>query len=135
MINKVILIGRMGQDPETTIGKSGTPRTRFSVALGSKGPDGEEKTTWVWITTFGKAAESIGKYGEKGRQVYLEGKLDAYGEDNRLSVTVFSVRYLSPAKKFGGPSVDPRQPQSEEQGGKSYSPHYAGGGNEPVTPF
>ena len=74
MVNKVMMIGRMGVDPEINAGQNG-PRARFSLAM-NRLVNGEEKVTWVWVTAFGKAAESISKYGEKGRQIYVEGRLD-----------------------------------------------------------
>lgn len=125
MVNKLILIGRMGGDPEVNMGQNG-PRVRFSVAVNRMVND-EEKTTWIWITAFGRAAESLEKHGEKGRQVYLEGRLDTYGDDNRLSVTVNRVQYLSARKQSGGPKPDTSG---------SYGDFYKSAGDDgSATPF
>lgn len=140
MVNNVTLIGRMGGEPEINMGTNG-PRARFSVALNSF-VNNEEKTTWVWVSAFGKAAESLAKYGEKGRQVYLEGRLDVYGDDNKLSVTVFRVKYLSPSKKAPGDTA--KAPDSapaegygaktpEAKSDKKYGDFY--GGSSENTPF
>ena len=130
MVNKVMMIGRMGVDPEINAGQNG-PRARFSLAM-NRLVNGEEKVTWVWVTAFGKAAESISKYGEKGRQIYVEGRLDTYGDDNRLSVTVNRVQYLSP-KKGAAPS------SGYGSGGSSagnYGNYYQqGGDNDAASPF
>jgi|TARA_R100001594_G_scaffold147490_1_gene200572 single-strand DNA-binding protein len=124
MVNKVMLIGRMGVDPEINVGQSG-PRARLSLAMNSM-VNGEEKTTWVWVTAFGKTAESLAKHGEKGRQIFVEGRLDTYGEDNRLSVTVFRVQYLSPKKQSAAPAT----------GGGNYGNYYQqGGDNDAASPF
>lgn len=78
-VNKVILIGRLGRDPEMRYAPSGTPIAGFSVATNysSKTPDGnwEDKTEWVNISTFNKQAEFAGEYLKKGSQVYVEGRL------------------------------------------------------------
>ena len=129
MVNKVILIGRMGVDPEVNMGQSG-PRVRFSLAMNRMVND-EEKVTWVWVTAFGKTAESLQKYGEKGRQLYVEGRIDTYGDDNRLSITVNRVQYLSPRKKTGGPEVSST---SAGTSGSTYGEYYQPGGNDDVSP-
>tara|TARA_R100001463_G_scaffold22340_1_gene53577 strand:+ start:7403 stop:7780 length:378 start_codon:yes stop_codon:yes gene_type:complete len=125
MVNKVMLIGRMGVDPEINVGQSG-PRARLSLAMNSM-VNGEEKTTWVWVTAFGKTAESLAKYGEKGRQIFVEGRLDTYGDDNRLSVTVFRVQYLSPKKQSAAPAAG---------GSGDYGSYYQqGGDSDTASPF
>ncbi len=125
MVNKVMLIGRMGVDPEINVGQSG-PRARLSLAMNSM-VNGEEKVTWVWITAFGKTAESLAKHGEKGRQIYVEGRLDTYGDDNRLSVTVFRVQYLSPKKQSAAPATG--------DGGNYGNYYQQGGDNDAASPF
>ena len=78
-LNKVMLIGRLGKDPETRNTPSGATVCNFTVATSEqfKGKDGnnQEKTEWHRIVTFGKLAEICGKYLTKGAQVYVEGRL------------------------------------------------------------
>lgn len=79
-INKVIIVGRLGQDPEMRYFADGTAVTNFSIATSDEWKDkntGEkkEKTEWHRVVAFRKLAEICGKYLSKGRQVYIEGKL------------------------------------------------------------
>ena len=79
-INKVILVGNLGQDPEIRYTADGRPIANFSSATSESWKDknsGEkrEKTEWHRVVVFGKLAEICGEYLSKGRQVYIEGKL------------------------------------------------------------
>ena len=79
-INKVILVGNLGQDPEIRYTADGRPIANFSIATSESWKDknsGEkrEKTEWHRVVVFGKLAEICGAYLSKGRQVYIEGKL------------------------------------------------------------
>lgn len=77
-VNKVILIGRIGKDPETKFTTSGMQITNFSVATSEKfkkNENWEEKTEWHNIVTFDKTAKVVADYCKKGNQVYVEGKL------------------------------------------------------------
>ena len=80
-VNKVILIGTLGNDPEVKYTADGKPVANMSVATNESWVDkstGEkkEKAEWHRIVAFGKLAEIIGEYLRKGSQVYLEGKLE-----------------------------------------------------------
>lgn len=79
-INKVILIGNLGRDPETRYAQGGSPVTSFSVATSENWRDrvsGEqqERTEWHNIVCFGRLAEIAGEYLRKGSKVYIEGSL------------------------------------------------------------
>ena len=73
-VNKVILIGRLGRDPEIRYSQQGTAVTNFSLATSEKWKD-EEKTEWHKVVAFGKQAEVMEKYLKKGSQVFLEGRV------------------------------------------------------------
>jgi single-strand DNA-binding protein len=80
MINKAILIGNLGRDPEISYTASGVAVAKFSLATSEKWKDknsGEmqERTEWHRITAFGRLAEICSEYLSKGRQVYIEGRL------------------------------------------------------------
>lgn len=82
MINKAILLGRLGQDPTVRYMPSGGQVTSFSVATDETWKDkqtGERvnKVEWHNIVTFGKLAEICGQYLTKGKLVYVEGKIQA----------------------------------------------------------
>jgi len=79
MINKAILVGRLGKDPEVRYTPDGAMVTSFSLATDEQWKDksGEkvQKTEWHNIVTFGKLAEVCGKYLAKGLLVYIEGRI------------------------------------------------------------
>jgi len=77
-VNKVIILGRLGKDPEMRYAPSGTAIATFSVATNSRQKtEGEwvDKTEWHNILAFGKSAEFAGEYLNKGKQVFIEGRL------------------------------------------------------------
>jgi single-strand DNA-binding protein len=99
-VNKVILVGRLGKDPE----KSG-PAVKFSVATSEKWKDksgeSQERTEWTNVVTFGKLADICLQYLKKGSEAYIEGKLqtDKYEKDGvtkySTSVIANTVQFLS----------------------------------------
>ena len=75
-INKVILIGRLGRDPEERTSANGTRMSNFSVATDNyNGNSGETTTEWHRVVVFGKTAEQCNQYLRKGRLVCVEGSL------------------------------------------------------------
>ena len=79
-INKVILVGNLGKDPEVSYTQSGSAVAKFSIATSDKWADkssGEkkDKTEWHRITAFGKLGEICGEFLKSGKQVYIEGRL------------------------------------------------------------
>lgn len=74
MINSVVVVGRVGQDPEMKYFESGKVKTTFSVAVNRWAKDGE-KTDWFSIELWDKNAEVAGEYVKKGRLVGVEGRL------------------------------------------------------------
>lgn len=74
-MQKVMIIGRIGRDPEVKTANSGSTICSFSVACSEK-RGGEEKTEWFRVKCFGKTAEFVANYLTKGRLVYVEGKLE-----------------------------------------------------------
>ena len=86
-VNKVILIGNLGKDPELRYLPSGQAVTKFSLATGSKWKDKEgqwqDRTDWHNIVAFGKTAEICNEYLKKGSQVYIEGRIQTRSYDDR----------------------------------------------------
>ena len=78
-INKVILIGNLGSDPEIKISASGSTIANFTLATNERWKNSEgvqqEQTEWHRVVAFGRLAEICGEYLHKGRQVYIEGRL------------------------------------------------------------
>ena len=95
-VNKVIVIGNLGRDPELRYTASGQPVASFSVATNERWNDREgkpqERTEWHRIVVWGKQAENCANYLQKGRPVYVEGRLQTREWDHprfrqRLAVT------------------------------------------------
>lgn len=86
-VNKAILIGRLGKDPELRYTPSGKAVASFTVATNERwtGQDGQknESTTWHNIVAWGKQAEVIKEYMTKGRQIYIEGRIDNRSYDDK----------------------------------------------------
>jgi single-strand DNA-binding protein len=78
-VNKVILVGNLGRDPEIRYTQAGEPIANFSLATSEKwtGKDGQkqERTEWHRVEVFGKAAQVVRDYLTKGRPVYVEGQI------------------------------------------------------------
>jgi single-strand DNA-binding protein len=122
-INKVILVGNLGQDPEIRYTADGRPIATFSIATSETWKDknsGErrDKTEWHRVVVFGKLAEICGQYLAKGRQVYIEGKLQTRkwqgqdGQDRYTTEVVVDVRGTMQmlGNREGGPG--PSRPAS-----------------------
>ncbi|HKJ88451.1 MAG TPA: single-stranded DNA-binding protein [Gammaproteobacteria bacterium] len=86
-VNKAILIGNLGADPEVRYTASGTAVANFRIATSenytTKDGTRETRTEWHRIVTFGKLAEICGEYLSKGRQVYIEGRIQTRGWEDR----------------------------------------------------
>ena len=86
-VNKVILVGRLGADPEVRYTNTGTPVANFNIATSTNFTDksGEktERTEWHRIVAFGKLGEICGEYLAKGKQVYIEGRLQTRDWEDR----------------------------------------------------
>lgn len=102
-LNKVLIIGNLGRDPEMRYTPSGRPVTTFSVATSRswKTSDGERKseTEWFNIVAWGSLAEICNQYLKKGQQVYIEGRLQTRrwedDEGNKRSTTEVVAREMT----------------------------------------
>ncbi|MEK7713630.1 MAG: single-stranded DNA-binding protein [Deltaproteobacteria bacterium] len=116
-VNKVILLGRLGADPEVRYTAGGTAVAKFNLATSEtwKDKDGskQEKTEWHRVVAFGKLGETCGEYLSKGKQVYVEGKLQTRSwedkEGNKKYTTEVNVSNMvmlgSGAAEGGGKEV------------------------------
>jgi single-strand DNA-binding protein len=89
MLNKVMIIGNLGRDPEVRTTPSGQPVASFSVATNRKWNDREgnkrEETEWHNVEVWGRLAEVAGQYLRKGSQLYVEGRLKTDSWEDRTS--------------------------------------------------
>lgn len=131
-INKVIIVGRLGQDPEMKAVGQGATVTRLNVATSEnwtdKSGNKQERTEWHRITVWGKLAELCGKYLAKGRQVYVEGKLQTRSwEDNgqkkyATEIVASTVQFLGGGASTGaGAGNNNYQNDSMNQGGGDFN--------------
>ena len=119
-VNKVILVGNCGKDPETRYSPSGSGVTKISIATSESWKDkqsGEQKerTEWHNIVFFGRLAEIAGEYLRKGSQVYIEGSLrtnkwqDKTGQDRYTTEIVASEMQMLGSRGSGGGDYAPAQ--------------------------
>jgi len=98
-INKVILVGNLGNDPEVRYAQSGSAITTLSVATSEswKDKDGnpQERTEWHRVKAFGRLAEIMGEYLKKGRQVYIEGSLRTEKYTDKNGVEKYSTDIIA----------------------------------------
>jgi single-strand DNA-binding protein len=150
-LNKVMLIGRLGKDPEIRYAQSGMAVTNFTLATNEDWMDkasGEkkEKTEWHRIVAFGKLGEICGKYLTKGKQVYVEGRLQtrSWEQDGVTRYTTEIVADQMQMLDAKGPGEGANaggyraSGQTGADQGSSYGPSYdnmdAGPGPEPSYP-
>lgn len=136
-LNKVMILGRLGRDPEKKYTASGIAVCNFSVATSEsvkKGNAFEEKTEWHKIIVFGNQAETVSKYVKKGSLVFIEGRIqsrsyqDKEGHEKHITeIIANSVRFLD--LKEGGSSERVYQPKDS-----SVEPSHEGtAASEPVS--
>ncbi len=106
-VNKVIIVGNLGRDPETRYMPSGDAITNIAVATTDKWKDkgtGEQKeaTEWHRISFFGKLAEIAGQYLKKGSQIYVEGKLRTRKYTDKDGVEKYSTEIVGDTMQMLG---------------------------------
>ena len=122
-VNKVILIGNLGRDPEISYTPNGKAVARFTMATteSRKNAEGEwiDETEWHRVVIFGRTAEAAGQYLSKGSQVYIEGKIhyDSYEKEGvkRYTTDIICFRMnLLGRREDSGSSLD-QAPYSEDK--------------------
>src|SRR5438477_6425508 len=125
-VNKVILIGNLGRDPETRYMPEGGAITNISIATTEKWKDKtgdmQEKTEWHRVAFFGKLAEIAGEYLKKGSQVYVEGRLqtrkwqDKEGQDKYTTeIVANAMQMLGSRQGMGGAAREAAEPDAAGQ--------------------
>ena len=138
-LNKVFLIGNLTRDPDLRYTPKGTAVTDIGLAVNRTWKDDsgnkQEETTFVDITFFGKVAEIIDQHCSKGKQVYVEGRLqldtwqdkDTGQSRSKLKLVGSEIQFLSPrsaddATPSGNTNYDRAQAQAQGQGRTPYPP-------------
>jgi single-strand DNA-binding protein len=133
MLNKVMVIGNLGADPEARYTANGTMVCEFRVAASDRFTDRagqrQERTEWFRVITYQRLAEICSQYLQKGRQVYVEGRLQTRswdGQDGQkhyvTELIANTVQFLGGQGGAGGPggraeSFDPGMPVGADGGG------------------
>lgn len=117
-VNKVILVGNLGQTPELKYTPSGQAVCNLSIATNEAwtGKDGQkqEKTEWHRLVLFGKLAELAGQYLQKGRQVYIEGKLQTRSWQDKDGQTRYTTEIVGQTMQFLGGNAGAGRSNSQE---------------------
>jgi len=139
-LNKVLLIGRLGKDPELKYSQNGSAICTFSLATSEQWTDkntGEkqERTEWSRIVVFGKAAETCEKYLTKGSQIYLEGRLqtrqwEREGQQHYTTEIVVSNFQFLGGNRQDGDGQGQRNPNGQSQPRQNYNNGPAPGQNQ-----
>ena len=127
-LNKVMLIGNVGKDPEMRFTPNGSPVTSFSIATNRvfNTPEGEKKqeTDWFSVVTWSKLAELCNQYLTKGKLVYVEGRLQTRTWDgtdgqkhSRTEVIANQVIFLDRSGVGGTPEQKSEEPEHEPSEG------------------
>ncbi|MDD5247601.1 MAG: single-stranded DNA-binding protein [Rhodocyclaceae bacterium] len=129
-VNKVILVGNLGKDPETRYMPNGEQVTNITVATSESWKDknsGEQKeaTEWHRVTFYRRLAEIAGQYLKKGSQVYIEGRLQTrkwQGQDGQdrytTEIIASEMKMLGKREGQGGPAGDAARESGASRGGQ-----------------
>lgn len=131
-VNKVILVGRLGADPELRYTPSGAAVANFTMATSENWKDKEgqkqEKTEWHKIVVFAKLAEICGQYLNKGKQIYIEGRIQTRQWEDRDGNKRYTTEIVAnQMQMLGSPSQN--QQQAAPAGAPGNAPR--AGENEP----
>ena len=145
MINKVILVGNLGKDPELRSLPSGQAVANFTLATSRRWKDKngqrQDQTEWHYVVCFGRQAEVAGQYLTKGKQIYVEGRLQTRSWDDRQTgekryrTEVICENFQMLGSRSGG-DFEPAGAGASAGGGPSYDePSYGGEPEEDDIPF
>ena len=119
-VNKVILVGNLGRDPEVRYLPSGDPVANITIATSSKykSKTGEmvEETEWHRVTFFGKLAEIVGQYLKKGRSVYVEGRIKTRKYTDKDGVEKYATDIIANEMQMLGSREGMGEPSGDDEG-------------------
>ena len=117
-VNKVILVGNLGADPESRESKSGSTIANLRIATSERTKDREgnwgDHTEWHRVVCFGRTAENVARFLSKGRQVYIEGKIRTRKWQDRDGNDKYTTEIVADQVRFLG-GGDGRDQQSSRQ--------------------
>lgn len=122
-VNKVILVGNLGRDPEIRYLPSGEPVANITLATSSKykSKTGEmvEETEWHRVTFFGKLAEIVGQYLKKGRSVYVEGRIKTRKYTDKDGIEKYATDIIANEMQMLGSREGMGEPMGDDAGYES----------------
>ncbi len=132
-INKVILVGNVGADPEVKYTPSGVPVGKFSIATNerfkNKSGEWQDRTEWHNIVAWQRLAEIVGEYVSKGSKVYIEGKLQTSSwEDRRSGEKKYRTEIVARDLVLLGSRENGNSKQGHATSGEQREPDDAGSG-------
>ena len=131
-VNKVILIGNLGRDPETRYTTGGDAVTNLRIATTEtwkdKAGEKQEKTEWHTVVLFGRQAEIAGEYLKKGRSVYIEGRLQTRKYTDKEGVEKYSTEVVGDRMQLLGGREGSGGGDAEFGGGGGPGARSGGGG-------
>ena len=106
-VNKAILLGRVGKDPELKTMPSGTQLVQLSMATNHRkknrdSGDWEDQTEWHRVVFFGKSAETISQYVQKGKELYVEGRIQTQKYTDKEGIERYSTDIIAETFRFVG---------------------------------
>jgi single-strand DNA-binding protein len=130
-VNKVILVGNLGKDPEVRFTPSGRAVAKFPLATTDSWTDQEsgrqERTEWHNVVVWGKQAESCGQYLAKGRQVYIEGSIRSRSYDDKDGNKRYITEIVAQRVQFLGGGGGGARPSQEGGGSGGGFDDFSGG--------
>lgn len=148
-VNKVVLLGRLGKDPEVKYTPQGTPVAKFTLATNErfkdKSGEWQDRTEWHNVTAWQRTAEIVGEYLKKGSQVYIEGSLRTHSWDDKTSgqkkymtEIVVNELILLGGRGEGSGGGDYSSSRGASSGGNNFDqrvpePEHAAAGSGPIT--
>lgn len=127
-VNKAIILGNLGKDPETRYLDSGTAVTTFSVATSTKYKDRNdewvEKTEWHNITAWGRLAEICAEYLEKGKSVFVEGRIETRKWQDKDGNDRYTTGIVADKIQILGSKGDGTRKQDQDRGGEYDEPPF-----------
>lgn len=120
-LNKVMIIGRVGKDPDIRVTQGGLAITKLTVATSFKKKDKTEETEWHSVTVFDKTAQLVNNYVKKGNRIFIEGRLktDTWEKDGvkhyKTGIIGENIILLESKPSLNGPAPEERECHAEQR--------------------
>jgi len=138
-VNKIVLVGHLGADPESRFTPSGVAVSTFNMATNEswKNKEGEyeDRTEWHRIVLYGKAAETASEYMKKGQLAYVEGRIRTRSWEDKDGMTRYTTEVLGDRFTMLGRKSENKSTAPAETGASASAGAGGGGGDDDDLPF